>query len=91
MLFMIVERFATGRAPEVYQLVRERGRMLPDGLVYIDSWVSANLESCFQLMECDDPIVLQEWIAQWKDLVTFDIIPVVPSKQTAALMNRLAK
>jgi hypothetical protein len=91
MLFMIVERFATGRAPEVYQLVRERGRMLPNGLVYIDSWVSANLETCFQLMECDDPIVLQEWIAQWGDLVTFEIIPVVPSKQTAALMKRLAE
>jgi hypothetical protein len=91
MLFMIVERFATGRTSEVYQLVRERGRMLPDGLVYVDSWVSANLETCFQLMECDDPIVLQEWIAQWGDLVTFDIIPVVPSKQTAGLMNRLAE
>jgi hypothetical protein len=91
MLFMIVERFAAGRTSEVYQLVRERGRMLPDGLVYVDSWVSANLETCFQLMECDDPIVLQEWIAQWGDLVTFDIIPVVPSKQTAGLMNRLAE
>ena len=91
MLFMIVERFATGRAPEVYQLVRERGRMLPEGLVYIDSWVSANLETCFQLMECDDPVVLQEWIAQWGDLVTFEIIPVVPSKETAALMKRLAE
>jgi hypothetical protein len=91
MLFMIVERFATGRTSEVYQLVRKRGRMLPDGLVYVDSWVSANLETCFQLMECDDPIVLQEWIAQWGDLVTFDIIPVVPSKQTAGLMNRLAE
>ncbi len=91
MLFMIVERFATGRAAEVYQLVRERGRMLPDGLVYIDSWISANIESCFQLMECDDPIALQEWVAQWGDLVTFDIIPVVPSKQTAALMKRLAE
>ena len=91
MLFMIVERFATGRAPEVYQLVRERGRMLPEGLVYIDSWVSANLETCFQLMECDDPVVLQEWIAQWGDLVTFQIIPVVPSKETAALMKRLAE
>jgi hypothetical protein len=91
MLYMIVERFATGRTSEVYQLVRERGRMLPDGLVYVDSWVSANLETCFQLMECDDPIVLQEWIAQWGDLVTFDIIPVVPSKQTAGLMNRLAE
>jgi hypothetical protein len=91
MLFMIVERFAIGRAPEVYQLVRERGRMLPEGLVYVDSWVSANLETCFQLMECDNPLLLQEWIAQWGELVTFEIIPVVPSKQTAGLMKRLAE
>ena len=91
MLFMIVERFAIGRAPEVYQLVRERGRMLPEGLVYLDSWVSANLETCFQLMECDNPLLLQEWIAQWGELVTFEIIPVVPSKQTAGLMKRLAE
>ena len=91
MLFMIVERFALGRTPEVYQLVRERGRILPSGLVYIDSWVSADLRTCFQLMECDDPLLLQEWIAQWGDLVSFEIIPVVPSKQTAGLMKRLAE
>ena len=91
MLFMVVERFAHGRTPEVYQLVRERGRMLPAGLTVVDSWVSANLDTCFQLMECSDPVLLQEWVAHWGDLVSFEIIPIVPSKQTAALMKRLAE
>ena len=90
MLFMVVERFAPGRAAEVYRTVRERGRMLPEGLVYVDSWVSASLDVCFQLMECEDPLLFQEWTAQWGDLADIEIVPVVPSKATAALMARLA-
>jgi hypothetical protein len=64
--------------------------MLPDGLVYVDSWVSANLDVCFQLMECDDPVLFQEWTVRWGDLAEMEIVPVVPSKATAALMARLA-
>ena len=90
MLFMVVERFAPGRLAEVYRVVRERGRMLPDGLVYVDSWVAASLDVCFQLMECEDPILFQEWAARWGDLADIEIVPVVPSQVTSALMARLA-
>jgi hypothetical protein len=90
MLFMVVERFEPGRLAEVYRVVRERGRMLPAGLVYVDSWVAASLDVCFQLMACEDPVVFQEWTARWGDLARIEIVPVVPSKETAALMARLA-
>lgn len=91
MLFMVIERFATGRVPEVYQLVRERGRSIPEGLTYINSWVSASLDRCFQIMETDDPALFQEWITGWGDLVEFEIIPVTESKTTSELMHRLAE
>lgn len=90
MLFMVVERFAAGRQAEIYQTVRERGRMAPDGLVYVDSWISASFDVCFQLMECDDPVLFQEWVVRWGDLIDIDVIPVTNSKATSALMNRLA-
>jgi hypothetical protein len=90
LLFMVVERFGPGKMTEVYRVVRECGRMLPEGLVYVDSWVSAGLDVCFQLMECDDPVLFQEWAANWGDLVDIEIVPVTGSKTTAALMNRLA-
>jgi hypothetical protein len=89
-IFMVIERFATGHVPEVYRLVRERGRSLPPGLTYLNSWVSAGLDRCFQLMETDDPALFQEWIAGWGDLVEFEIVPVTESKTTADLMRRLA-
>jgi hypothetical protein len=89
MLFMVVERFAAGRATDVYRVARERGRMLPEGLVYVDSWVSAALDVCFQLMECEDPVLFQEWVARWGDLVDIEIVPVTPSSETTALMMRL--
>jgi len=92
MLFMVVERFAVGRSPEIYRVVRERGRMLPEGLEVVDSWVSADLATCYQLMACADPLLLQEWVARWAEwgpLLRFEIVPVVPSRETAALMARL--
>jgi Domain of unknown function (DUF3303) len=90
MLFMVVERFAPGRMAEVYRTVRERGRMLPDGLIYVDSWVGAGLDVCFQLMECEDPVLFQEWVARWGDLADVEIVPVTPSSATSDLMARLA-
>ncbi len=89
MLFMVVEHFEPGAAAEVYGRARERGRMLPDGLRYVESWVQADLRGCFQLMETDDAALFQEWIAHWDDLAEFDIVPVVPSNVTAELMSRL--
>jgi len=89
MLFMVIERFKNGNARPIYSRANERGRMLPDGLKYLDSWVEANLQRCFQLMECDDPRLFQEWVARWQDLVDFEIVPIVPSKQTTETMNAL--
>ena len=89
MLFMVIERFKNGNARPIYSRANERGRMLPDGLKYLDSWVEANLQRCFQLMECDDPRLFQEWVARWQDLVNFEIVPIVPSKQTTETMNAL--
>lgn len=90
MLFMVVEHFAEGKTSEVYRVFRERGRQSPEGLRYVDSWISASLDVCFQLMECDDPALFQEWQANWEGLMQCEIIPVTSSKQTYAIMERLA-
>ena len=83
MLFMVIERFKDRDPLPVYQRVRDAGRRLPPGLTYVDSWVEANFDRCFQLMECDDLRLLQEWIIGWLGSgVSFEIVPVVPSKAT---------
>ena len=83
MLFIVIERFRNGDAEAVYKRFREQGRMLPDGLKYIDSWTASTRDRCFQLMECEEPALLQEWIAHWDDLVDFEIVPVITSKEAA--------
>jgi uncharacterized protein DUF3303 len=83
MLFMVIERFRGGDAAPVYRRYRERGRMTPEGLRYVDSWVERDFGRCFQLMECADPRLLQEWIARWEDLVEFEVVSVVTSKEAA--------
>jgi hypothetical protein len=86
MLFMVVEHFK-GRDPRpIYERLEESGRMMPDGLNYVDSWVEVNFDRCFQLMECEDPVLFQDWISSWDDLVEFEIIPVVPSARTKELI-----
>ena len=86
MLFMVIERFKNRDAGPVYQRFREQGRMLPEGLTYIDSWTEASFDRCFQLMECDDPQLFAEWTAHWEDLVDFEIVPVISSKEAASAM-----
>ena len=83
MLFMVIERFRNRDAEAVYRRFREHGRMLPDGLKYIESWTEATFDRCFQLMECEDPRLLQEWMSHWHDLVEFEIVPVVSSTEAA--------
>jgi hypothetical protein len=80
---MVVERFRNQDARAVYGRLRDRGRMAPDGLEYVGSWVEAGFGRCFQLMECDDARLLQRWVAQWSDLAEFEIVPVVPGAQTS--------
>ncbi len=85
MLFMVIERFRDNDMVPVYRRLKEGGRMLPEGLRYIDSWVEANFGRCFQLMECDDAKLLQEWALRWRGAgATFEIVPVVPSAETRA-------
>jgi hypothetical protein len=86
MLFMVVERFKNRDALAVYRRFQQRGRMMPDGLKYVGSWVEANFDRCFQLMECDDPRLFQQWIIQWQDLMEFEVVAVVESKETKELM-----
>ena len=85
MLFMVIERFRHGDAKAVYERFRERGRMMPDGLDYVDSWVEANFNRCFQLVKSADPALIGQWTAQWDDLVDFEVVPVMTSKEAAAV------
>ena len=88
MLFMVIERFKDGKTKEIYRRFQEKGRMMPEGLKYLDSWVEVNLNRCFQLVECEDLHPLQEWIIQWQDLAEFEVIPILSSKQTAELVGK---
>jgi hypothetical protein len=83
MLFMLIERFKDSDMLPIYKRVRDEGWMFPEGLKYIDSWVEPNFSRCFQVMECDDLRLLQEWALQWRGSgVTLEIVPVVSSKDT---------
>jgi hypothetical protein len=89
MLFMVIERFRDRDGAAVYRRFREKGRMLPDGLNYLDSWVEANFDRCFQLMECDDARLLQQWVARWHDLVDFEIVAVTHSQDASDVLGGL--
>jgi hypothetical protein len=80
---MVVETFLHGARP-VYERAAERGRMLPPGLVYVDSWIDERLGRCFQLMETDDPALFDAWTAAWSDLASFEVVPVLGSAEAAA-------
>ena len=86
MLFMVIETFRNQDAKSIYRRLRDQGRQMPDGLTFVNSWVEADLGRCFQLMECSDVTLLQRWTAQWSDLMEFEIVPVVPGKDTAAAL-----
>jgi hypothetical protein len=84
MLFMVIEHFRDGNAAPVYARFRTSGRLAPAGLIYINSWVTDDLARCYQVMECADRALLDEWIAAWNDLVEFEVIPVITSSDAAA-------
>lgn len=83
MLYMVVEHFKDGDAAPVYRRFRERGRLAPAGLSYVSSWVDEKFERCFQLMETGERNLLDEWIANWSDLVEFEVFPVMTSQEAA--------
>jgi hypothetical protein len=82
-LYMVVEHFKNKDAAPVYRRFRDRGRMAPEGLTYVSSWVDENLERCYQLMETDDRALIDRWIENWKDLVDFEVHRVISSTQAA--------
>ena len=84
MQFVIIEKFRGGDPVPVYRRFRDRGRLAPDGLRYVASWVTEDLTRCYQVMECDDRRLLDEWIANWKDIVDFEVIPAITSAEAAA-------
>jgi len=84
---MVIERFRNQDAKAVYARFREKGRLMPDGVTFVASWVAADLGRCFQVMECDDLTLLQRWVAEWADLTEFEIVPVTPGKETAAALS----
>lgn len=83
MLFVIVERFRGGDPAPVYRRFRDRGRLAPEGLRYVNSWVAADLTTCYQVMECEDRRLLDQWIANWEDIVDFEVIPAITSVEAA--------
>jgi hypothetical protein len=84
MVFMVIEHFKNGDAKPIYRRFREKGRLAPEGLTYVTSWVEENLQCCFQLMETDDRKLLDEWLANWSDIVEFEVFPVITSKEALA-------
>ena len=87
MMFMVIESFRDNDAKSIYALLREKGRQMPDGLRFVNSWVSADLGRCFQLMETDDVTQFQRWIAEWSDLMSFEVVPVAQSRETAIALG----
>ena len=84
MLFMVIEHFRPGRAPDVYRRFRDRGRMAPEGLRYVSSWVDLRFERCFQVMETENEALFREWTVNWDDLCEFEIVTVRTSSEAAA-------
>ena len=83
MIYMVVEQFRNGEAVPVYRRFRDRGRLAPEGLTYVQSWVDEPMQRCYQLMETDDRVLLDQWIANWIDLVDFEVHPVMTSAEAA--------
>jgi hypothetical protein len=86
MLFMVIEQYRPGRAADVYRRFRDRGRLAPEGVRYLASWVDLEFRRCFQLMEAESEGLLEQWTAAWEDLVEFEIVPVRTSAEAAAAM-----
>lgn len=86
MIFMVIEDFRSGRAPEVYRRFRNRGRLAPEGVRYVSSWVDLGFKRCFQVMEADSEALLREWTSNWEDLIDFEIVPVRTSAEAALVI-----
>jgi uncharacterized protein DUF3303 len=86
MLYMVIERFKD--APGIYKRLAQKGRMMPEGLNYVSSWIDHSLKTCWQVMETEDFVLLEGWIDNWKDLMDFEIVPVHTSADVRELMQK---
>jgi hypothetical protein len=86
MLYIVIEHFKEGATPEIYRRFRERGRMMPDGLEYVSSWIDLDFRICYQLMRTEDFALFDKWIDNWRDLMQFEIVPVRTSAEAVELM-----
>jgi hypothetical protein len=87
MLYLVVEHFRNGDPLPVYRRFRDQGRLAPAGLDYVTSWVTEDLRRCYQVMKCDDRSLLDQWIAQWHDLVEFEVVPVITSAEARSALG----
>jgi hypothetical protein len=88
MLYMVIERFKEGAEPEIYRRFREEGRMMPAGLEYVSSWIDMDFKICWQLMQTEDFRLFDKWIANWADLMDFEIVPVRTSAEASEMMKQ---
>src|SRR2546428_10055682 len=86
-LYMVVEHFKNKDAVAVYRRFRDSGRLAPEGLLYVSSWIDDKLERCYQLMETHDRSLLDQWLANWSDIVDFEVYPVITSKEAVERVN----
>ena len=86
MLYMVVEHFKD--APAIYRRLQEKGRMMPEGLEYVSSWIDVDLKICWQLMRSEDESLFRTWTDNWKDLMDFEIVPVHTSAEVREMMER---
>ena len=89
MQFMVIEHFKNRDAKPVYRRLRDAGWLMPEGLVYVSSWVALDFARCFQILECDDRKLLEQWMENWNDLVDFEVVPVQTSAQARAAIEPL--
>jgi hypothetical protein len=89
MLYMVIEHFKENAVQEIYRRFREKGRMMPDGLKYVSSWIDTELKVCYQLMETEDAALFPHWTENWDDLMDFKIVPVRTSAETSAMVATL--
>ncbi len=81
MQYMIIEKFHSGKIKTLYQRFADEGRLMPDGITYINSWINESVTTCYQVMETNNPALLNEWINNWKDLADFEVVPVINSAE----------
>ena len=87
MLYMVVERFKEGAAPQIYQRLRDKGRMMPEGLEYVSSWIDLDFKVCYQLMRTEDKSLFRRWTDAWNDLMEFEITPVRTSSEVVQMIS----